>query len=44
MIAEKGSYERLLAMDTGRERRIFWNELGVVALMACALLAYLILS
>ncbi len=38
------SYERLLARDIGVEKRIFWSELGVAAVMAFALLAWLIVS
>jgi hypothetical protein len=37
-------FERLRAEDAGKERRIFWYELGVGALMAFLLVAYLILS
>jgi hypothetical protein len=38
------SFERLLARDIGREKRIFWSELGVAAVMTFALLAWLIVS
>lgn len=38
------SFERLMAEDVGRERRIFWSELGVVGVMAFLLLVYLIVS
>ncbi|SEP45199.1 hypothetical protein SAMN02990966_06456 [Rhodospirillales bacterium URHD0017] len=44
MTATKSSFERLLAEDVGREKRIFWSEVGVAALMAFALLAYLFAS
>ena len=38
------SFEPLLARDIAKERRIFWYELGVGALMAFLLFAYLIVS
>jgi hypothetical protein len=40
----KSDFERLRAEDIGKERRIFWYELGVGALMAFLLFAYLIVS
>jgi hypothetical protein len=40
----KSDFERLRAEDIGTERRIFWNELGVGALMAVLLFAYMIVS
>ena len=35
-------FERLLAEDIGQEKRIFWSEVAVVAVMGFLLLAYLI--
>ncbi len=35
-------FERLLAQDVAKERRIFWYELAVGATLAFLLLAYLI--
>ena len=40
----RSDFERLRAEDAGEERRIFWYELAVGALMAFLLFAYLILS
>jgi hypothetical protein len=40
----KSDFERLRAEDIGKERRIFWYELGVGALMAFGLFIYLIVS
>jgi hypothetical protein len=40
----KRDFERLRAEDVGKERRIFWYELGVGALMAFLLFIYLIVS
>jgi hypothetical protein len=37
-------FERLRAEDAGKERRIFWQELAIGALMAILLFAYLIVS
>jgi hypothetical protein len=38
-------FERLLrAEDAGKERRIFWQELAIGALMAILLFVYLIVS
>ena len=42
MSAARNGFERLMAQDIGKERRIFWSELGVAGLMAFLLLAYLI--
>ena len=36
------SFEPLLARDIAKERRIFWYELAVGAVVAFALLVYLI--
>lgn len=44
MTSAGSDFERLRAEDAGKERRIFWYELGVGALMAFLLVAYLILS
>jgi hypothetical protein len=37
-------FERLRAEDAGKERRIFWQELAIGALMAILLFVYLIVS
>jgi hypothetical protein len=37
-------FERLLARDIAKERRIFWYEVAVGAVMAFLLAAYLIVS
>ena len=44
MTSAKRDFERLRAADVGKERRIFWYELGVGALMAFLLFIYLIAS
>ena len=44
VIAPKSDFERLRAEDIGKERRIFWYEVAVTAVMAFALIAYLIVS
>ena len=44
MTPAKSDFERLRAADVGKERRIFWHELGVCALMAFLLVIYLIVS
>jgi uncharacterized membrane protein len=36
------SFEPMLALDMAKERRIFWYELAVGAVVAFALLIYLI--
>jgi uncharacterized membrane protein len=38
------SFEPMLALDIAKERRIFWYELAVGAVVAFALLIYLIVS
>jgi hypothetical protein len=40
----RSDFERLRAEDVDTERRIFWYELGVGALMAFLLFVYLIVS
>lgn len=35
-------FERLLAEDISQEKRIFWSEVAVVAVMGFLLLVYLI--
>ena len=37
-----GSFEQMLARDIARERRIFWYELAVGAVVAFVLVIYLI--
>lgn len=44
MTSARSDFERLRAEDVGKERRIFWYELAVGALMAFLLFAYLIVS
>lgn len=38
------SFERLLARDVATERRIFWWEIAVAAVMGFLLLVYLVVS
>lgn len=40
----RSDFERLRAEDIGKEKRIFWSELAVGALMAFLLFIYLIVS
>ena len=44
MTSPGSPFDKLQAADISRERRIFWYELGVGALMAFLLFAYLIVS
>jgi hypothetical protein len=44
MSAARNDFEQLRTQDIGTEKRIFWSELGVGALMAFLLFIYLIVS
>lgn len=43
-MTESDGFERLLAQDIAKERRIFWYELAVGAVVAFLLAVYLIVS
>jgi hypothetical protein len=37
------AFARLTAEDARQEKRIFWSEIGIAAVLACLVAAYLIL-